>query len=240
MASAPPSVPPPPPHDHRALRQLRPPPRGRRAAGPRLALVRADRPAGAGGAGGRQLRRTRRGDLLLDQRLPDRAVLAARSAAGRLPRQALAAHLPRAGRGGVAVGVRARTRWSAGCRLANTWQSPETRDYLRNIGLYVIYPLPGVFEGLPHSARSVNGSLWTLPVEFAMYLIVALVGVVCRGRPWAYAAALRAVRRAGGGLAARAERRRRSSTRWTPGTSRSSARTTSPARRSPRTGSSAG
>ena len=66
--------------------------------------------------------------------------------------------------------------------------APETRNYLRNIGLYVTYPLPGVFEGLPHP-RSVNGSLWTLPVEFTMYLVVALVGVVCRGRAWAYAAA---------------------------------------------------
>jgi peptidoglycan/LPS O-acetylase OafA/YrhL len=76
------------------------------------------------------------------------------------------------------------TRLPAGEYLA----SPDTWRYLRNIGLYISYPLPGVYEGLPHP-RSVNGSLWTLPVEFAMYLIVALVGVLCRGRPWAYATA---------------------------------------------------
>jgi peptidoglycan/LPS O-acetylase OafA/YrhL len=75
------------------------------------------------------------------------------------------------------------TRLPAGTYLA----SPETWGYLCNIGLYIVYPLPGVFEGLPHP-RSVNGSLWTLPIEFTMYLIVAMVGVFCRGRAWAYAA----------------------------------------------------
>ena len=66
-------------------------------------------------------------------------------------------------------------------------QSPETWVYLRNLRLWMVYWLPGVFEGLPFP-RAVNGSLWTLPVEFGMYLMVALVGVLCRGRAWGSAA----------------------------------------------------
>jgi peptidoglycan/LPS O-acetylase OafA/YrhL len=51
-----------------------------------------------------------------------------------------------------------------------------TRDYLWNIALWVHYPLPGMFANLPH-AGSINGSLWTLPIEAAMYAAVALLGV---------------------------------------------------------------
>ena len=71
--------------------------------------------------------------------------------------------------------------------IAEYLQSPETWVYLRNLRLWIVYWLPGVFEGLPFP-RAVNGSLWTLPVEFGMYLMVALVGVLCRGRAWASAA----------------------------------------------------
>ncbi len=47
-------------------------------------------------------------------------------------------------------------------------------SYLQNIWLYVTFPLPGVFENLPYPS-AVNGSLWTIPVEVACYLILGLL-----------------------------------------------------------------
>ena len=44
--------------------------------------------------------------------------------------------------------------------------------------------LPGVFETLPHT--SVNGSLWTLPIEGRLYLLLLLAGAVGMLRPWRY------------------------------------------------------
>jgi peptidoglycan/LPS O-acetylase OafA/YrhL len=51
------------------------------------------------------------------------------------------------------------------------------REYLFNILLWVHFPLPGVFENLP-LAESVNGSLWTLPIEVGMYVLLAVLGTV--------------------------------------------------------------
>ena len=57
------------------------------------------------------------------------------------------------------------------------WQNERTLGYLSNIALYISYHLPGVFanNAWPHA---VNGSLWSLPVEFFMYLLLALIGLV--------------------------------------------------------------
>jgi peptidoglycan/LPS O-acetylase OafA/YrhL len=54
--------------------------------------------------------------------------------------------------------------------------APGTYEYLLNGLLYTGFPrLPGVFLGHPCPAL-VNGSLWTLPVEFALYLAVMMAG----------------------------------------------------------------
>ena len=57
------------------------------------------------------------------------------------------------------------------------WQNEHTLGYLSNIALYISYHLPGVFanNAWPHA---VNGSLWSLPVEFFMYMLLALIGLV--------------------------------------------------------------
>ncbi|MEA5000560.1 MAG: acyltransferase [Endomicrobiaceae bacterium] len=50
-------------------------------------------------------------------------------------------------------------------------------DYFKNIFLYEIYhTLPGVFQETPYTG-SVNASLWTLPLEFFMYILVAVFGI---------------------------------------------------------------
>lgn len=61
-----------------------------------------------------------------------------------------------------------------------------TWGYLQNIALHIVYYLPGVFE---HNrvANAVNGSLWSLPVEFLMYIMVALIGLL-HGSRWLTAA----------------------------------------------------
>lgn len=53
--------------------------------------------------------------------------------------------------------------------------------YLNNLRLYITYSLPGVFTDLP-VANTVNGSLWTMPVEAAMYVISPLIAVMLHMR----------------------------------------------------------
>lgn len=47
-----------------------------------------------------------------------------------------------------------------------------------NLALFPAYSLPGVFSG--NVTPAVNGSLWSLPVEFLMYLVFPLVYVISR------------------------------------------------------------
>ncbi|MBD3795917.1 MAG: acyltransferase [Epsilonproteobacteria bacterium] len=67
--------------------------------------------------------------------------------------------------------------------IMTTWELKEYFTsqyivlYLKNIFLYISYYLPGVFEHNPYP-NAVNGSLWSLPVEFFMYIVVAVFGVI--------------------------------------------------------------
>jgi peptidoglycan/LPS O-acetylase OafA/YrhL len=69
--------------------------------------------------------------------------------------------------------------------LTTYFANQHTLGYFSNIALYITYHLPGVFANnlLPHA---VNGSLWSLPVEFAMYLLLAVLGL-CRFKKWGMA-----------------------------------------------------
>lgn len=60
--------------------------------------------------------------------------------------------------------------------ITDYFTNPYTWQYLKNIILYPIYSLPGVFAGYTYP-NAINGSLWSLPVEFAMYLILPLLVV---------------------------------------------------------------
>jgi peptidoglycan/LPS O-acetylase OafA/YrhL len=65
---------------------------------------------------------------------------------------------------------------------------PVTWGYLDNLYLYITFGLPGVFEG-NRFPGAVNGSLWSLPAEFAMYLLLALAGFIRSPRvAWAFIA----------------------------------------------------
>ena len=62
--------------------------------------------------------------------------------------------------------------------LANYFLSPSTWSYFKHNTLLIIgvqFDLPGVFTNNPYPI-SVNGSLWTLPVEVKMYVGVAILG----------------------------------------------------------------
>ncbi|MDR0184715.1 acyltransferase family protein [Lysobacter arvi] len=64
------------------------------------------------------------------------------------------------------------------------WHSSQTWKYLvRNITLdKAQYFLPGVFEASP--TKAVNGSIWSLPVEFRLYLWLAGFGLLGLLRGW--------------------------------------------------------
>ncbi|MBU0826327.1 MAG: acyltransferase [Gammaproteobacteria bacterium] len=67
------------------------------------------------------------------------------------------------------------------------WLSPAPwTNFINNAaGLATVQTLPGVFESNPF-ARAVNGSLWTIRYELAMYLCLAIFAWGSRGRRIVY------------------------------------------------------
>jgi len=57
--------------------------------------------------------------------------------------------------------------------LSDYMRREVTWTYLFNCALYIQFFLPGVFETTPYP-NAVNGSLWTLPIEFSCYVILGL------------------------------------------------------------------
>lgn len=58
---------------------------------------------------------------------------------------------------------------------------PGMRFYFSNLAFYPVYALPGVFADSPHP-HAVNGSLWTLPLEFFLYFAIMLFLVAVKNR----------------------------------------------------------
>lgn len=73
--------------------------------------------------------------------------------------------------------------------LQSYFLHPQTRRYLWNIVLSTQYFLPGVFDtnGKP---GAVNGSLWSLPVEFVCYLALAALCLMISRRRLIYGTAV--------------------------------------------------
>jgi peptidoglycan/LPS O-acetylase OafA/YrhL len=61
--------------------------------------------------------------------------------------------------------------------LGEYFRHPDAWRYFTNTFLYLTYFLPGVFTE-NHYPVAVNGSLWSLPVEVAMYLLLLIVGML--------------------------------------------------------------
>lgn len=56
------------------------------------------------------------------------------------------------------------------------FRNHQTWAYFRNLSYYQLhYALPGVFTANPYP-NAVNGSIWTLPIELAMYVVLAALG----------------------------------------------------------------
>jgi peptidoglycan/LPS O-acetylase OafA/YrhL len=61
-------------------------------------------------------------------------------------------------------------------------QHDVAHSFLLNCILYIKFYLPGVFENNPYPG-AVNGSLWTLPIEFSCYVILGLTLFIVKRTP---------------------------------------------------------
>ena len=79
--------------------------------------------------------------------------------------------------------------WRTSLPLTDYLRTGQVWAYIpRNLALYpVTYPLPGVFEH--NFSPAVNGSLWSLRLEFSCYIMVAVAGLLGLVRRWPLAAA---------------------------------------------------
>lgn len=72
--------------------------------------------------------------------------------------------------------------WMSTVPPAEYYWHPGVWAYFRNILFSPVYSLPGVFGANPYP-HAVNGSLWTLPLEFFLYFAmipVSFLGIVRR------------------------------------------------------------
>ncbi|MDH5856728.1 acyltransferase [Lampropedia aestuarii] len=60
--------------------------------------------------------------------------------------------------------------------LSEYFSHGSTYDYFYNLRMNVVFLLPGVFETNP-APLSVNGSLWTIPLEVQCYVVLAFAGL---------------------------------------------------------------
>ncbi len=60
--------------------------------------------------------------------------------------------------------------------IVGYFQQPSTWTYLRNIWLETQFALPGVFTTHP-LPNTVNGPLWTIPIEVGCYVVLAIAGL---------------------------------------------------------------
>lgn len=65
--------------------------------------------------------------------------------------------------------------------LRDYFTHPHTFMYFDNLWLYTVHSLPGIFPD-NRVAGAVNGSLWSLPVEFFLYIMVCVIGVLWNNR----------------------------------------------------------
>lgn len=61
--------------------------------------------------------------------------------------------------------------------LSEYLKSPAIIDYLRNVFLRISYSLPGLFADNIYP-NAVNGSFWTLPAEFSMYILLPILVLI--------------------------------------------------------------